>query len=170
MTKSLKTRLVVCLVFLLLGSCASQSHVKCKKQDWHQLGYITALEGKEPRLPDYLEQQCAEEDEKKEDFFRGFDKGLGVFCKVQNGFRWGSSAGNTYLNTCPANQAKGFEKAYFLAKEVIDLQQQIDDLALKLESPQAKEGISEESKIALEQEIRQLSKELQAKMKTILSW
>ena len=159
MRKSLKTRLFLgCLVFALLSSCASQSHVKCTKQNWFQEGYVSALEGKERQLPDYLQQECEENTDKNKEFFQGFDRGLEVFCSTQNGFRWGSSAQNIYLDTCP--QDKGFEKAYLLAKQVRGLRQRIDELARDAESQ-----ITQEEKTRLEQEIFSLSSEIQVKMK-----
>lgn len=132
--------LILATATLLLAGCATMSADECMVADWYGLGQGDARAG---RAVSYLANRagdCAEAGypADSEAWHLGFADGLGRFCTVDNGFRFGLE-GQRYQNSCLAELEPDFIDGYDLGLaihsargRVSGLQQQFEEATREL--------------------------------------
>ena len=106
--------LVVVLGTVLLGACAStMSKDECRTVDWRTVGYEDGVAGQPGDRIGEHRRACAEYGITPDlnAYLAGRSAGLREYCQPHNGYRAGAN-GYTYFDTCPAELAEAFEKAY----------------------------------------------------------
>jgi hypothetical protein len=106
--------LLVAVVALLLGACAAKmSKDECRTVDWRTVGYEDGVAGRPGDRIGEHRRACAEYGVTPDlnAYLAGRTAGLREYCQPHNGYRAGVS-GYTYYDTCPADLAEQFEKAY----------------------------------------------------------
>ena len=106
--------LLVPVVTLLLGACAAKmSKDECRTVDWRTVGYEDGVAGRPGDRIGEHRRACAEYGVTPDlnAYLAGRTAGLREYCQPHNGYRAGVS-GYTYYDTCPADLAEQFEKAY----------------------------------------------------------
>jgi hypothetical protein len=106
--------LLVAVVTLLLGACAAKmSKDECRTVDWRTVGYEDGVAGRPGDRIGEHRRACAEYGVTPDlnAYLAGRTAGLREYCQPHNGYRAGVS-GYTYYDTCPADLAEQFEKAY----------------------------------------------------------
>ncbi len=106
--------LLVAVVTLLLGACASKmSKDECRTVDWRTVGYEDGVAGRPGDRIGEHRRACAEYGVTPDlnAYLAGRTAGLREYCQPHNGYRAGVN-GYTYYDTCPADLAEQFEKAY----------------------------------------------------------
>ena len=106
--------LLVAVVTLLLGACAAKmSKDECRTVDWRTVGYEDGVAGRPGDRIGEHRRACAEYGVTPDlnAYLAGRTAGLREYCQPHNGYRAGVS-GYTYYDTCPAELAPAFEKAY----------------------------------------------------------
>jgi cobalamin biosynthesis Mg chelatase CobN len=99
---------------LLLGACASKmSKDECRTVDWRSVGYEDSVAGQPGDRIGEHRRACAEHGVTPDlnAYLAGRTAGLREYCQPHNGYRAGAN-GYTYYDTCPADLAEQFEKAY----------------------------------------------------------
>jgi uncharacterized small protein (DUF1192 family) len=99
---------------LLLGACASKmSKDECRTVDWRTVGYEDGVAGLPGDRIGEHRRACAEYGVTPDlnAYLAGREAGLREYCQPHNGYRAGAN-GYTYYDTCPAELAEAFEKAY----------------------------------------------------------
>ncbi|MGB7740081.1 MAG: DUF2799 domain-containing protein [Steroidobacteraceae bacterium] len=99
---------------LLLGACASKmSKDECRNVDWRTVGYEDGVAGQPGDRIGEHRRACAEYGVTPDlnAYLAGRTAGLREYCQPHNGYRAGVN-GYTYYDTCPAELAPAFEKAY----------------------------------------------------------
>jgi hypothetical protein len=108
-----KTLALACST-LLLGACASKmSKDECRTVDWRTVGYEDGVAGRPGDRIGEHRRACAEYGvtPNLNAYLAGREAGLREYCQPYNGYRAGVN-GYTYFDTCPAELAPAFEKAY----------------------------------------------------------
>ena len=128
--------LVVVLGTVLLGACASRmSKDECRTVDWRTVGYEDGVAGQPGDRIGEHRRACAEYGITPDlnAYLAGRTAGLREYCQPHNGYRAGAN-GYTYFDTCPADLAEAFEKAYdegralyVRERRVTDTEEQIED-------------------------------------------
>ena len=106
--------LLVPVVTLLLGACAAKmSKDECRTVDWRTVGYEDGVAGRPGDRIGEHRRACAEYGVTPDlnAYLAGRTAGLREYCQPHNGYRAGVN-GYTYYDTCPADLAEQFEKAY----------------------------------------------------------
>lgn len=106
--------LLVTVVTLLLGACAAKmSKDECRTVDWRTVGYEDGVAGRPGDRIGEHRRACAEYGVTPDlnAYLAGRTAGLREYCQPHNGYRAGVN-GYTYYDTCPADLAEQFEKAY----------------------------------------------------------
>jgi uncharacterized small protein (DUF1192 family) len=106
--------LLVAVVTLLLGACAAKmSKDECRTVDWRTVGYEDGVAGRPGDRIGEHRRACAEYGVTPDlnAYLAGRTAGLREYCQPHNGYRAGVG-GYTYYDTCPADLAEQFEKAY----------------------------------------------------------
>ena len=109
--------------------CATMSAEECMVADWHGIGMADARAG---RAGNYLANRagdCAEAGypADSEAWYQGFADGLGWFCTLDNGFRYGLE-GQRYQQSCPPDLEPGFLEGYELGLAVHSARARVSDL------------------------------------------
>ena len=130
------TSLLIALCSLLLGACAAKmSKDECRTVDWRTVGYEDGVAGQPGDRIGEHRRACAEYGVTPDlnAYLAGRTAGLREYCQPHNGYRAGAN-GYTYFDTCPAELAEAFEKAYdegralyVRERRVIDTEEQIED-------------------------------------------
>lgn len=130
------TSLLIALSTLLLGACAAKmSKDECRTVDWRTVGYEDGVAGQPGDRIGEHRRACAEYGVTPDlnAYLAGRTAGLREYCQPHNGYRAGAS-GYTYFDTCPADLAEGFEKAYdegralyVRERRVTDTEEQIEE-------------------------------------------
>ena len=120
----------------LLGACASKmSKDECRNVDWRTVGYEDGVAGQPGDRIGEHRRACAEYGVTPDlnAYLAGREAGLREYCQPHNGYRAGVN-GYTYYDTCPAELAPAFEKAYdegralyVRERRVADADEQIED-------------------------------------------
>jgi hypothetical protein len=128
--------LLIAACTLLLGACAAKmSKDECRAVDWRTVGYEDGVAGQPGDRIGEHRRACAEYGVTPDlnAYLAGRAAGLREYCQPHNGYRAGAN-GYTYFDTCPAELAEAFEKAYdegralyVRERRVIDTEQLIDD-------------------------------------------
>jgi hypothetical protein len=128
--------LLIALSTLLLGACAAKmSKDECRTVDWRTVGYEDGVAGQPGDRIGEHRRACAEYGVTPDlnAYLAGRTAGLREYCQPHNGYRAGAN-GYTYFDTCPAELAEAFEKAYdegralyVRERRVIDTEEQIED-------------------------------------------
>ena len=108
------TTLALACSTLLLGACASKmSKDECRTVDWRTVGYEDGVAGRPGDRIGEHRRACAEYGVTPDlnAYLAGRTAGLREYCQPHNGYRAGVS-GYTYYDTCPADLAEQFVKAY----------------------------------------------------------
>jgi len=128
--------LLIALSTLLLGACAAKmSKDECRTVDWRTVGYEDGVAGQPGDRIGQHRRACAEYGVTPDlnAYLAGRTAGLREYCQPHNGYRAGAN-GYTYFDTCPAELAEAFEKAYdegralyVRERRVVDTEEQIED-------------------------------------------
>jgi hypothetical protein len=118
----------------MLGGCATMSPEECMVADWHRIGEQDARAG---RSMDYLAQRAGDCNEAGypadvDAWHAGFEHGLGYFCTIDSGFRFGLE-GQRYLNSCPTGLELDFIEGYELGHGIHQLSSRVDSSRRELE-------------------------------------
>ena len=118
----------------MLSGCATMSPEECMVADWYRIGEQDARAG---RGTDYLANRasdCAEAGypADTEAWHAGFDYGLGYFCTLDSGFRFGLE-GQRYLHSCPADLEREFLEGYELGSNIHQLTARVNSTRQELE-------------------------------------
>ena len=99
---------------LLLAGCASKmSKDECRTVDWRTVGYEDGVAGQPGDRIGEHRRACAEHGvtPNLDAYLAGRTAGLREYCQPHNAYRAGVN-GYTYFDTCPADLAPAFVKAY----------------------------------------------------------
>jgi hypothetical protein len=115
--------------FAVVSSCATLDRDECGSVDWATLG---EQDGNAGRAAGYISEHRAACERynipvDQSAWTMGWDRGIRNYCTAENGLSQGRQ-GRYYANSCPAEIAPGFERAYFVAKRVHDAQASRDRL------------------------------------------
>ena len=108
------TTLALACSTLLLGACATKmSKDECRTVDWRTVGYEVGVAGQPGDRIGEHRRACAEYGVTPDlnAYLAGREAGLREYCQPYNGYRAGVN-GHAYFDTCPAELAPAFEKAY----------------------------------------------------------
>jgi len=106
--------LVLACGLLLLAGCASKmSKDECRTVDWRTVGYEDGVAGQPGDRIGEHRRACAEHGitPNLDAYLAGRTAGLREYCQPHNAYRAGAN-GYTYFDTCPADLAPAFVKAY----------------------------------------------------------
>jgi len=106
--------LVLACGLLLLAGCASKmSKDECRTVDWRTVGYEDGVAGQPGDRIGEHRRACAEHGitPNLDAYLAGRTAGLREYCQPHNAYRAGAT-GYTYFDTCPADLAPAFVKAY----------------------------------------------------------
>jgi hypothetical protein len=114
---------------LLVSGCATMSAEECMVADWYGLGQSDARAG---RTSSYLANRagdCAEAGypADTEAWHQGFADGLGWFCTIDNGFRFGLE-GQRYQQSCPPELEGDFSDGYELGLAIHSARGRVSEL------------------------------------------
>jgi outer membrane murein-binding lipoprotein Lpp len=104
---------LACAVLLLAGCASKMSRDECRTVDWRTVGYEDGVAGQPgDRIGEYR-RACAEHGvtPNLDAYLAGRTAGLREYCQPHNAYRAGVN-GYTYFDTCPADLAPAFVKAY----------------------------------------------------------
>lgn len=110
-------RTIACLVTvttLLLTACStSMTKDECRTVDWRTVGYEDGIAGRPGDRIGEHRRACAEHGitPNLDAYLAGRTAGLREYCQPHNAYRAGAN-GYTYFDTCPADLAPAFVKAY----------------------------------------------------------
>jgi hypothetical protein len=135
---------IMLLWAFVLSGCAAMSEKECKHADWSEVGQRDGLDGREPvkRLASYREA-CAKVNVKPDQtvYMAAWNHGVIDYCQPANAFSVGRR-GATYEGVCTGKSANLFRinydagyRIYDLERQQTDVQNQIDTLEAKLQSP-----------------------------------
>lgn len=128
-TKQVGVVAALCAAAVLSGGCATMSAEECMVADWYGLGLADARAG---RASTYLANRagdCAEAGypADAESWHQGFAEGLGWFCTLDNGFRFGLE-GQRYQKSCPPDLEPDFAEGYDLGLAIHSARARVSDL------------------------------------------
>ena len=125
-------RALVCLcvfgaAMFALTSCATLDEGQCEVVDWRQLGESDGGRGLPATHIGQHQEACARFDIPVDaaSWQSGWDRGIRSYCTPTNGVAQGR-IGAIYRNSCPADQATAFERAYRVGEAVHDARQRRD--------------------------------------------
>lgn len=104
-------------VFVLaagLSACAGKvKETSCTGNNWSEIGYNTAKEGKTIRSFDTYVEACGDklEASAKETYIDGYTKGIIEFCTYENGYQYGAR-NQEDPQVCPYEVRAAFVKGY----------------------------------------------------------
>ncbi len=104
---------LACGLLLLAGCASKMSKDECRTVDWRTVGYEDGVAGQPgDRIGEYR-RACAEHGvtPNLDAYLAGRTAGLREYCQPHNAYRAGVN-GYTYFDTCPADLAPAFVKAY----------------------------------------------------------
>ena len=106
-------------LFLLIQGCASLNKEECLVADWRLIGYQDGLAGKSSAAVGEYRKDCAKHAVVPDlDAYRvGRAEGLLEYCKVDNGYRLGTS-GRGFSSVCPSHLEANFRAAYNQGREL----------------------------------------------------
>jgi hypothetical protein len=142
-----------CAGALLSAACATMTAEECMVADWYGIGQADARAG---RTSSYLANRagdCAEAGypADSEAWYQGFADGLGWFCAIDNGFRFGLD-GQRYQQSCPPDLEPAFLEGFELGQSihatrarVAELKGQVDQASRDLRRLERSEGTDPEA-------------------------
>jgi hypothetical protein len=127
--------LLVVVCTLLVGACASKmSKDECRTVDWRTVGYEDGVAGQPGARIGEHRRACAEHGVTPDlnAYLAGRTSGLREYCQPHNGYRAGAN-GYTYFDTCPAELAEAFEKAYDEGRALYVRERRVTDTEAQIE-------------------------------------
>ncbi|PIE20558.1 MAG: hypothetical protein CSA61_01335 [Neptuniibacter caesariensis] len=84
-------KLFICLLVLAGSGCASLSREECVTGDWYGIGYRDGIQGQVESHVSGHQEACSAYQIKLDldDYIRGREQGLKIYCKPDNGYRQG---------------------------------------------------------------------------------
>lgn len=118
---------VLCLLSLLISSCATMSKDECKQADWYLKGVDDATQGF--ALDRVVEhgKACARINivPDMKEYREGHTKGAHLYCVPEKGYSEGRN-GAAYNGICPAAAEGKFLRAYRDGQDLYNIQRRID--------------------------------------------
>jgi len=117
-------KLIIPLVTFGLTACTSTSDtvnlVQCTNNNWTDVGYKIAKEGKSVRNFSKFEELCGEKlaENAKSLYLNGYSSGIKEYCTYDNGQKLGSK-GIPNNNNCPFELREQFDKGHKVAALVL---------------------------------------------------
>jgi len=104
---------LACGLLLLAGCASKMSKDECRTVDWRTVGYEDGVAGQPGDRIGEHRRACAEHGvtPNLDAYLAGRTAGLREYCQPHNAYRAGAN-GYTYFDTCPADLAPAFVKAY----------------------------------------------------------
>jgi cell division protein FtsB len=104
---------LACALLLLAGCASKMSRDECRTVDWRTVGYEDGVAGQPGDRIGEHRRACAEHGvtPNLDAYLAGRTAGLREYCQPHNAYRSGVN-GYTYFDTCPADLAPAFVKAY----------------------------------------------------------
>jgi outer membrane murein-binding lipoprotein Lpp len=104
---------LACGLLLLAGCASKMSKDECRMVDWRTVGYEDGVAGQPGDRIGEHRRACAEHGvtPNLDAYLAGRTAGLREYCQPHNAYRAGAN-GYTYFDTCPADLAPAFVKAY----------------------------------------------------------
>ncbi len=104
---------LTCSLLLLAGCASKMSKDECRTVDWRTVGYEDGVAGQPGDRIGEHRRACAEHGitPNLDAYLAGRTAGLREYCQPHNAYRAGAN-GYTYFDTCPADLAPAFVKAY----------------------------------------------------------
>jgi len=104
---------LACALLLLAGCASKMSKDECRTVDWRTVGYEDGVAGQPGDRIGEHRRACAEHGvtPNLDAYLAGRTAGLREYCQPHNAYRAGAN-GYTYFDTCPADLAPAFVKAY----------------------------------------------------------
>ncbi|MCK5480043.1 MAG: DUF2799 domain-containing protein [Gammaproteobacteria bacterium] len=167
-------------LLLLMQGCASLNKEECMVADWRLIGYQDGVAGKSPAAVGEYRKDCAKHAvvPDLDAYQAGRNEGLLEYCKVDNGYRLGTS-GRGLSTVCPSHLEAAFRVAWNQGRELyqaraavkqthsqINKQQQAlhdleEDKKYKL-SELVSEGLRSEQRVLILYEISEIKKKKDA--------
>lgn len=115
---AIRTATVISLLLLIQG-CASLNKEECLVADWRLIGYQDGLAGKSSAAVGEYRKDCAKHAvvPDLDTYQAGRAEGLLEYCKVDNGYRLGTS-GRGFSSVCPSHLEANFRAAYNQGREL----------------------------------------------------
>ncbi|AVX05814.1 hypothetical protein MXMO3_03309 [Maritalea myrionectae] len=124
--------LFVSLAFL--AGCATLSKSQCQTGDWQQIGFGDGASGAtSSRFADHQEA-CSDHGitVDRAQYMQGYNRGLQQYCTPSKAADVGL-AGRTYKNVCQGEEGVSFLRVYAAAKEVYEVDQEIEGIQDKID-------------------------------------
>ena len=120
--------MLLALLAIAAGGCATMSKEECRNIDWRTVGYEDGAAGQSIDRLAERRRACAKHGVVPDlDAYRfGRDEGLLEYCRPANAFRIGA-AGRGYGGACPSHLAAGFGEAYEAGRQLWRLERRADD-------------------------------------------
>lgn len=114
---------------LALSGCATYTTDACSSGDWNKIGL---QDGRDGRTEDRFNQHgkaCTldRSEESRALYLAGRQKGLGIYCTTERGYREGA-LGQKYYGVCPPETARFFSTGYQLGNNIHQLESQLSDV------------------------------------------
>lgn len=167
LSKGMRVALFTALAVIGSG-CATMSADECRVADWYRIGEQDARAGRNADFLATRSRNCNDAGFPADTsaWYAGFEFGLGFFCTLDNGFRFGLD-GNRYQRSCPADLEPAFIEGYELGlplhgamSRVSSLQTRLNELNRDIRRQERAEVPDREAILALREERVDLLEEL----------
>ncbi|MEP3276090.1 MAG: DUF2799 domain-containing protein [Stappiaceae bacterium] len=145
-------RTTLVLIFpLLLSACVTLNESECETANWRDLGQRNGQSGRAASYVVEHEKACAKYGIPVDSasWRAGWEVGIRQYCTPQNGLRVGRN-GSSYAQSCPADVAPGFERAYKVGKRVHSAKRDRDAITREIDRLNSSIGAAADEKERLE--------------------
>ncbi len=153
-----------------LAGCATLSKSQCQTGDWQQIGFNDGALGQTSSLFADHQKACSEHGISidRAQYMQGYNRGLQQYCTPSKAAEVGI-AGRTYRNVCQGARGDSFLRVYNAAKDVYDvdqeierLQEQIEQITKKIADP----ATTQEERDRLARDLNWLNRDLNREYRT----
>lgn len=142
-----RTTTLCLLLPLLLSACATLNEAECETANWRDLGQRNGQSGRPASYIAEHEKACARYGLPVDgaSWRAGWEVGIRQYCTPQNGLRVGRN-GSSYAQSCPADVAPGFERAYSAGRGVYTATTDRDAITSRINELTSKIGAAADEK------------------------
>ncbi len=132
LSKGIRAALVMALAVVGSG-CATMSAEDCMVADWYRIGEQDARAGRNADFLATRARNCNDAGYPADTsaWYAGFEYGLGFFCTLDNGFRFGLD-GHRYQRSCPADLEPAFVEGHDLGLSLHGVMSRVSGLNSRL--------------------------------------
>lgn len=112
---------------LFLAACSTMSEAECRAGDWRSAGISDGERGLPPSWGERAAQACARYGVTLDQsaYEAGRQAGVGAYCTLDRAERDGI-AGRRYYNVCTGEVGRSFERVYYAALDIAEIDEQLD--------------------------------------------